>query len=249
MRRISLTASAFAAALISLPIQAPGQESAPDRRVHVLQISVKPDMLDEWTDLVRSEVLPALKKAGIPSVTATQTALGNANEFFFISPLEKMSMLDMPPALERGLGKEAGQRLTAKLRRCTFFMRSYLVTLVGGLSNAPPPDKMPPFGVYSRYRVLPGKNAEYESYIKNEVLPHYKKAGVYTSFGRRGLGAPSAGEIVIVTYADNFAALEGGPPLRRILGEDVYNKQIAKAAAFRTLVDQTVRSRRRDLSY
>ena len=76
--------------LMSLPVVIPmfvfqptanAQQPPADRTLSVLVVSVKPDMLHEWTDLVKNEVLPALKKAGIPSVTAMQTVFGNGNEF------------------------------------------------------------------------------------------------------------------------------------------------------------------------
>ena len=240
----------LAIATLALQPNAVAQQPPADRTSSVLLVSVKPDMLDEWTDLVKNEVLPALKKAGIPSVLAMQTALGNSSEFLFVTPLEKMSMLDLPPLLDRALGKEGGARLSAKLRKCTFVSRTYLATNVGSLSNPAPTDKTLPVRVYSRYRISPGKTAEYENYIKTEVLPHYKKAGVPMSYGRRGLGAPAAGEVVIVTQYENFAALEDGyPPLRKILGEDAYAKLQSKAIGLRVLMDTIVRRHRPDLSY
>ena len=225
------------------------QQPPADRTLNVLVVSVKPDMLHEWTDLVKNEVLPALKKAGIPSVTAMQTVFGIGNEFQFITPLEKMSMLDLPPALERGLGKEGGARLTEKLRKCTTFSRSYLATSVGSMSNPPPAGKTLPIRIYARYRISAGKTAEYENYFKTEVLPQYKKAGLAVSYARRGLGAQAAGEVVIVTQYENFAALEGGPPLRKIMGEEAYNKMITKATGLRAHIDTIVRRYRPDLSY
>lgn len=241
-----LLAILLAIATPALQPNAVAQQPPADRTNSVLLVSVKPDMLDEWTDLVKNEVLPALKKAGIPSVLAMQTALGNSSEFLFVTPLEKMSMLDLPPVLDRALGKEGGARLSAKLRKCTVASRTYLATTVGSLSN--PADKTLPIRVYSRYRISPGKTAEYENYIKTEVLPHYKKAGVVMSFGRRGFGAPAAGEVVISTQYENFAALEGGPPLRKILGEDAYAKLQSKAIGLRVLMDTIVRRHRPDLS-
>ena len=242
---------AILVAIFTLALQpmAVAQQPPADRNISVLFVSVKPDMLDEWTDLVKNEVLPAYKKAGIPSVMAMQTALGNGSEFQFVTPLEKMSMLDLPPVLDRALGKEGAARLMAKLRKCTFFSRNYLATVVGSLSNPAPADKSLPIRVYSRYRVTPGKTAEYETYIKTEVLPHYKKAGMAMSFSRRGLGAPAAGEVVIVTQYENFAALEGGPPLRKIMGEEAYAKLQSKATGLRVLTDTIVRRHRPDLSY
>ena len=248
-RTRKLAANALAVTALTAPAILMAQQRSTDQTNSVLLVSVKQDALDEWTNLVKTEVLPALKKAGIPSVQTYQTVLGNGAEFSFVSPLDKMANLDLPPVFERALGKEAGAQLLSKLRKCTMFSRSYLATTVASLSNPAPKGKALPLRVYARYRVAPGKAGEYEAVIKNEILPAYKKAGVYFTYSRRGLGAPGAGEVLLITQAENFAALEGGPPARRILGEEGYAKMQARLAGLRTPVDTIVRRLRPDLSF
>ncbi len=242
-------AKLFAICILALQPMAVAQQPSADRDLRVLLVSVKPDMLDEWTDLVKHEVLPALKKAGIASVTTMQTVLGNVNEFQILTPLDKMSTLDLPPNLDRALGKEAGARLSAKLRKCTMSSRSYLVTSVGAMSNPAPADKTYPVRVYTRYRINPGKEAEYENIIKTEVLPQYKKAGIPMTYSRRGLGATGAGEVVLVTQHANFAAIDANAPLRKIMGEDAYNKLQSRTGMLRIMIDRIARQHRLDLSY
>lgn len=247
----TLAPMAILLAIASLATQptAVAQQPPADRNISVVLVSVKPEMVEEWTALVKNEVLPALKKAGYTSVTALQTVLGNTSEFQFVVPLEKMATLDLPPAIERGLGKEAGARLNAKLRRCTLVSRTYLATVVDSLSNPAPAGKTLPIRVYARYRPTPGKAAEYENVVKAEVLPAYKKAGIPMTYSRRGFGAQAAGEIVITTQHENFASLDGGPVLRKVMGEDAFAKLQSKNSGLRTIVDIIVRKHRPDLSF
>src|SRR5437764_6678221 len=77
---------------VALAQPAPG-----DRTSSVLMVSVTPGMMDEWAALVKNEVLPALKKAGVKSGQVYQTMLGNTSEFQIVTPLDKMSNLDLPP--------------------------------------------------------------------------------------------------------------------------------------------------------
>lgn len=225
------------------------QAPAADRLLLVRQIHVKPEMMHEWTELVKNEVLPALKKAGIKSVNASETVLGAGYEFQFAVPIDSMAALDGPGPFERALGKEGEARLMAKLNKCTVSTRSYVATVVGALSNPRPATKPAPYTVYVRYRVYGGKTAEHEQYIKNEVLPQYKKAGLNMTYVRRGLGASSAGEVSILLPMESLGDIGLTPPIRRAMGEDAYLKMSAKGTALRTNVESTVRRRRADLGY
>lgn len=242
-------ALSMAVAMLALQPAALAQQPPADRTNSILLVSVKPDMLDEWTDLLKHEVLPALKKAGLASVTTNQTVLGNNYEFQIATPLDKMDLLDLAPALERGIGKEAAARLGAKLSKCTVSSRRYLATIVGSMSNPAPADKVLPIRIYSRYRLVAGKTAEFENLFKAEFLPQYKKAGVAMAYGRRGFGSTGANEIVLITQRENFASMEGGPAIRKSMGDEAYAKLNAKALGLRVPLDTIIRRYRADLSY
>ena len=57
-------------------------------------VRIKADMLNEWIDLQRNEVVPALKKAGIKQRTVWATAVGNAFEYTILTPFEKFALMD-----------------------------------------------------------------------------------------------------------------------------------------------------------
>jgi hypothetical protein len=66
---------------------------------------VKPDMLTEWIDLQKNEVVPALKKAGVKTRTVYVSGLfGPAGEYATIQPFEKYAEFDGDNPLIKALG-------------------------------------------------------------------------------------------------------------------------------------------------
>ncbi len=212
---------------------------------------VKPDMVDEWLDLQKNEVNPALKKIGITSRNVAVAVLGNPYEFLSISPLASYSLIDGPPIFTRALGPEAGARLAAKLRKCINGQRTYISTRQDDLSVLP--DAPALVSVTIRRRIASGKAEEFRNYIKNDLLPVYKKAkaeGKIAGYqmATRGLGA-NLGEVTTTTYANKFADLEGGTALFKMLGQAGAAKLNAKGAALSTIVETVVRRRIADVSF
>jgi len=84
--------------------------------VMVTRVTVRPDMLEQFTATVKNELVPALKKSGQASLLARQVEFGGTrNVFSFRSPVGKWAELDGDNALVKGLGREAAVKLSAKL--------------------------------------------------------------------------------------------------------------------------------------
>ena len=225
----------------------------PTTRFIVTLTQVKPDMLTEWLDLQKNEVNPAYKKAGISSCNVAVPVFGNTYEYLSIVPLDNYGVLDGGPILQRALGPEAGARLTAKLRKCINGARTYISTRQDDLSILADPKAPPLVSVTIRRRIVPGKAEENRNYIKNELLPVYKKAmaeGKIAGYqvSTRGLGA-TLGEITTTTFLSKFADLEGGTALVKILGPAGAAKLNAKAVGLSTVVETVARRRVADLSF
>lgn len=83
--------------------------------VQYLRLRIEPGRMDEYQNLYKSEVVPALKKAGA-YVNVSSPRLGTDGlDLTFETPLSKFADLDSPPGLLRSLGPEGAARLTAKL--------------------------------------------------------------------------------------------------------------------------------------
>src|SRR5437764_13721678 len=82
-----------------------GQQPAPMTMITI--IKVKPDMRQEWIDLQKTEVIPAYKKAGVPSVIVAATALfGDSDEFTIVTPVQKLGQFDGTSPLVKGLDQQ-----------------------------------------------------------------------------------------------------------------------------------------------
>jgi hypothetical protein len=242
-----LFCASLAALALSLCLQ--GQEqAAPRPRSRVTLTHVKPDMLTEWVDLQKNEVVPALKKGGEKTRTVYATSIfGNAYEYVLISPIEKMAQFDGTSPIAKALDTPGAARLNEKLRKCVESSTSYMITRLTEISNVSD-GAMPDMIVTARYRIAPGRMQDFENLMKTEVLPIYKKAKMGLIVNQRGPGANTTDVTVSTAYA-KFADLEGGPFLTQQLGADGAAKLNAKFVGIRNVVEVVVRKKVPELSF
>jgi len=231
----------------ALSVQCLAQPATP-QLARVTITHVKPDMLNEWLDLQKNEVVPALKKAGQTTRTVYVTSLfGSAYEYVIITPFQKYADFDAGNPVIKALGETASARLGEKLRKCTESSTSYSITRLADLSNVldgPPPQMI----VSARYRIAPGKATEFQNLVKSEILPVYKKAKVGLTVSQRGPGA-NPNDVTMSTAYSKFADLDGGPFIAKQLGQEAANRVNAKFVGIRTLIEVVVRTRVQDLSF
>jgi hypothetical protein len=221
---------------------------SPATRSVVTIVHVKPEMLNEWLDLQKNGVVPALKKHGMTTRTVYASgAFGNAFEYTIIQPLTKFADFDSPEAQAEALGSAGDTRLTEKLRRCIVSTNSFLRTVLPDLSN-PGDDKHPPIVQFVRLRVAPGKMPEYESLFKAEALPALKKANSWVTVARRGLGTDGS-DLTSETPIRKFADLDAPPPLLSSLGREGTAKLMGRLNELATVVENTILIRQADLSF
>lgn len=224
-------------------------QSGPPLAAHsqVVLVHVKSDMLNEWMDLQKNELIPAQKKGGVATRTTYQTVFGNTNEFLIVTPLGKYAEFDGQSQLEHALGAVGAARLAAKLQKCLESRQVYISNALPELSSAPT-GQLPALGVFTRVRVATGRLEDYEAFLKGEILPIYKKADVGMTVTRRGLGANS-NDVIQISWLSKMADIDVGSPITRALGPAGAAKLLAKTAGMGTLVEQVVRRRVPDLTY
>src|SRR5260370_25879852 len=109
---------------------------SPSTRSVVTIVHIKPEMLNEWLDLQKNVVVPALKKRGMTTGTVYASgAFGAAFEYTIIQPLSKFADFDSPDAQAEALGSAADARLAERLRKCIVSANSFLRTVLPDLSN------------------------------------------------------------------------------------------------------------------
>ena len=210
---------------------------------------VRPDMLTEWVDLQKNEVVPALKKAGVKSRTVYSSGLfGNAQEYVVVTPMEKFADFDAGNPMIKALGETASARLGEKLRKCTVSAQSFMSTRLDDLSNLSESTEPPLFITSLRLRVAPGKMQEFENLIKTEVRPVFKKAKAHYTVLRRGLGA-NPNDVTISTPYSKWADLDAPSPFVTALGPEAAAKVLAKFTGVSTVIEQVARTRVADLSF
>lgn len=220
----------------------------PPQRSRVTITQVKPDMLHEWMDLQKNEVIPALKKAGVTRRTVSRTVFGNTYEYTTIQPFDKYGEMDSGNPFAKALGPQGAARLSEKLRKCVSGSFTYVITRMPDLTNPRTSQEPPAIAVSQRVRVAPGKNQEWEDFQKNEILPIYKKLKIARSVSRRGFGGNSR-DRSMTTYYSNFAELDAGNPFAKVLGPGGTAKLFAKGAGLSASVETVVRARVADLSF
>ena len=226
------------------------QTAPPTTRSQVTLVRLKPDMVNEWLDLQKNEVIPAQKKGGVTSRTTLQTVFGNAFEYAVIIPYPSYGVLDGQNAQQKALGNEAAARLAAKIRKCILTQTTYVLNRRDDLGI---PQGTAPAMRTVVSRPLPGKQDDYLNYIKNDLLPVMKKAkdaGKIAGYNvsLRGEGA-AAGELTRTTYYNKFADLDAGNPAIPVVGQAAATALGAKGAALATTVQVLVRRQVADLSF
>jgi hypothetical protein len=100
-------------------IQTPGA-NAPPAYVQGVRVRVKPGSADSFTAVVKTDLVPALKKAGVKTLLARRTVFGgNPNDFLFVVGFEKWAELDSPFSLPKIMGEEAARKMGEKLDQAT----------------------------------------------------------------------------------------------------------------------------------
>ena len=98
-------------------------------------------------------------------------------------------------------------------------------------------------------RVRPEKVDEYLALMKSDLLPAVKKAGLKDySLARVRFGAPSS-DFLSVAAMDSWADLDGTSWIIRAMGEDGYQRFLAKLRPLRTESEWNIYRYMPDLSY
>jgi hypothetical protein len=100
--------------LPDLSINTPGA-AFPPAYAHLIRIRVKGGSADEFSAIVKNEMIPAIKKAGVKTLTAHRTLLGGVGDFYFAEGFEKWAEMDMPDNVPKIMGQEAYRKMMDKL--------------------------------------------------------------------------------------------------------------------------------------
>lgn len=212
-------------------------------------VQVKPEMRQEWLDIQKKEVNPAFKKAGVEWRAVWETVVGDLTEYASVTPLESLSDLDDPGPLREALEPEERILLLQKLSKCLDGRSRHISRTRPDLSVMREGAGRPALGVVIRVAVLPGKQADFESVMKNDVLPVLPDGGVRAFLGSQTVFGGNPNEYVFLSVLPDFAELDKGPTLVRALGEEAARARLEKFAGLIDSVEYSVTRFNPVLSY
>lgn len=249
--RVRIPAAAallLAAAVVTAP--APAVAQAPTTRLLMTVWRLKPEMIDEWLTLQERDVVPALRRAGVAERTTYRTLVGETDEFVSVRPLPTFAEFNGPGPLERALGAEKAADLRARLAACATSIHRRIENRRDDF-YLDPGDAEALF--YSRYRAMPGRSADYMIFIRDEMYPVMRQAqedGTFAGLSVTVSGqGGEAGLITLNMHYDNFAPLDGPPPIAKTLGPEGTREFLRKGAGLIQPIEQLVLGRVEALSF
>jgi hypothetical protein len=232
---------------------AAGQQPPPIRmRLQVTQ--VRPDMAAAYQDVIKNEVVPALKKAGQPwQWMFTTGAVGTGGTFVTVRPIANYAEFDQPGMLQKALGADGAAKVVAKIQPTVVANRSWIQTLNPNMSIVSNATTPPALVVVQDFQLLPGKNADFADLMTTGYIPAMKKAGVKDFWVyAANIGAP-AGLISTVRPIAKYAELDpqqgGGLLVRGGLTQEAAQRLNARRAALFSSTETNVYRFVPELSY
>jgi hypothetical protein len=193
-------------------------------------VHVKPEMALEWEEFQKKETIPTLQKAGIEQRDAWRTAIGEAYEVAFVTPIANLAVRDEPNPMVKALGEDGARAYAEKNRRLIAGSRSFVIRTRPDLSYAPTSNDSPKLAVLSSLSIAPGRITDYENYVKTDVLPIQKKAQSLGYLVSQTMFGGDGNEFVTLAMVNSFADLDKGPAALRVLGPEGAAKLSAKTA-------------------
>lgn len=218
-------------AIAQTPTPTPQAAPTPEF-LSITVVSVKPEMMMEFQNFMKNTTNPALKKGGLKwrEVWQNTGAAGDAFEYVLVAPVAKLAEFDGPGAIEKGLGPQGFAAWQTKAGSLVNSVRRFIIRTRPDLSFAAQDTATPKMAVLHSVHVAPGRNTDYENYLKNDFVPAMKQAGVRYLVSQTIFGGNS-NEYITLTMRDSFADLDKGPVLVQALGAEGAQKLTQKMPA------------------
>ena len=201
-------------------------------RVMITIVTIKPDMRMEFENLIKSEYNPGIIKGGAKwSDVWMPAAFGNVFDYVFVAPINGYAQLDDMSPLMKGAGKEGAAAFFAKAGKMVTNVKASAYDVREDMSYEPKMTGPPKLAVVTFTSVAPGRASEYESFVKDEMLPVIKRSDIAGWFVQRLIFGGDVNEFVTIALHQNFAELEKGPPTMRVLGLEGMTKLMQKLSS------------------
>jgi hypothetical protein len=213
-------------------------------------VTVKRGMMPDFIKFQAAEMVPALKKGGIPArMVWTSGEFGETHRLAAFVPVKDMAQYDGPSPLVAALG-EGAAALNARNASFTESNTYVLVRTRPDLSYVPDP-KAPPaaLAVVSEVEVMGGRRQDFEATLKKEVLPLMQQAKVRSYSVLEVVLGGNVGTYYTSIGYDSYAALGKGHPFEVVVGPGGSAKIEAKFTGIVKNLTRTVVRFNPDLSF
>ena len=232
-----MTKKMFAFAAFLMAIAAPAafaQKDAPagPQWMEVTKIVVRPEKVGEFHDWVKNEFNPALIKGGVKLQYAWHTGeFGDLFTYYFVSPIGKFADFDGDGPIEKALGRDAAGPFFAKAGTLVKSVENYAMAERPDMSYMGKMSGEPKMAVMITIDVAQGHDADFENFMINEYLPAFKRSDAQAFLVHQTVFGGRQGHYVMLAPIDNFAELDKGHPIARVLGQDGFRKLMQKLPA------------------
>jgi hypothetical protein len=219
--------------------------------IYLAIVKVKPGSWDDYVAIQKAENMPALQKGGRASRQAwrSSSGFGRPYEVAYLYPVKSWAEMDDTPPVRKALGADGEKALNAKVRPMVEDARSFALRSRPDLGFVSDQNARPTMGILSHIQVIPGKQAAFETLLKTEWAPTLKKSGVPLYGVYEVTVGGTMGEYYTFTPIDNFAALDAGHPILKVLTPAQYNLLVTKVGAVVSQVERTITKLDQDLTY
>ena len=232
---------AFTAAMV---LSAPMWGQRPTIRRATLS-TVKSDRTGDFEAAVKqyNEIyakIPGVRPRGIFQ------SLTGPHQFVLVRDYDKWEDLDTGPVTKAVMANAELGRLNLRIVACLEQTTNLVEELLPELSMpraAGPPEIIR----LARNRIRSDKTAEFESIVKNELLPAYRKAGTPLTVRRVRFGAPT-NDYYLSSRLASWADV-GVESIRKAMGDEAYQRMVAKLTAITMERELNLYRFRPDLSY
>ena len=231
--------------------QAPKAPAAQPEWLMVTITQLHPGAGPEYVALQTAEVMPAQKKGGVPARHVWSTGVaGTLGEFVIVTPVKSFASFDEPSPMVKALGEEGSAALNAKTSKLAQSTRRLLARTRPDLSDQPKPTDPPAaLALVTIVDVMPGRRAEFEAFVKKDVLPAMQQAKARNYNVLEIVYGDSINTYVTTIGYDNYDAMGKGHPFQVALGDDGARKLEAKVAGIISRVERFMSRYRADLSW
>lgn len=210
----------------------------------VNHVQVIPELLGEYLEIQKNEIMPALQKAGVPWRSVWRTGeFGNTYERVFVTPIGNFAEFDAGGPLARVLDTRKLERLQDRLRRCTAGRQTYALRHRADLSVEAESERS--IALVTTLHVAPGHRAEWEGFLR-ENLANFREADVIFGIYQRVFG-PGPSVWQIVENLTGYGQLERPRILAQMLAEA--HEEASLLAGLLLSIERTVLVYDPDLSY